>query len=49
MTTTELQQPQHVTEADFELAFVDLVRASWARPDVIIAFKEAVAAAKGEI
>lgn len=37
------------TEADFEAAFVDLVRASWARPDVIIAFKDAVAAAQSEI
>jgi hypothetical protein len=35
-------------EADFELAFVDLVRSCWNNPATVIAFKEAVTAAKGE-
>lgn len=48
MQTTELQREQHTTEADLEAAFVDLVRSSWNNPAVVIAFKDAVVAAKGE-
>jgi hypothetical protein len=48
MQTTELQHEQQTTEADLEAAFVELVRASWNNPATVIAFKDAVAAVKGE-